>query len=54
MDAELARVAEVIGAHLTWSPAEEELLDTVEREVNRRAGLEAARPTARIPAATVR
>ena len=42
MDAELGRVAEVIGADLTWSPAEQELLDTVEREVNRRAGLEAA------------
>jgi hypothetical protein len=42
MDAELKRVTEVLGADLTWSPAEQELLDTVEREVDRRAGLEAA------------
>lgn len=42
IDAELHRVGEVLGAEIAWSPAEVELLDTVEREVDRRVALERA------------
>jgi hypothetical protein len=42
MDAELTRVAAILGSELAWSPGEVELLETVERDADRRAALERA------------
>jgi len=41
MDSELARVAGILGHELAWSPGEVELLDTIARDTDRRAALEA-------------
>jgi VIT1/CCC1 family predicted Fe2+/Mn2+ transporter len=42
MDAELARVGAVVGQEIAWSPGEIEILETIERDADRRAALERA------------
>jgi hypothetical protein len=42
MDAELARVGAVLGQEIAWSPGECEILETIERDSDRRAALERA------------
>jgi hypothetical protein len=39
-DAELARVGSILGQEIAWSPGEVELLETVERDLERRAVLD--------------
>jgi hypothetical protein len=42
MDAELARVAGILGADIAWSPGECEILATIARDTDRRTALERA------------